>query len=367
MRARIKKILSLIGPYPYNPYLVLVFFFALFFSRFVPLVAYIPAGHLRWRAAGFVVLVAAFPSATYSIGAYLLNRFRVWSSKSLALYILEVSGFIYINFRLVPILNSFLIRITGHSSLTLAVLNINTFLAALVLGLIALALMHQAEKRIQVRLSVASHLVEQLKLDRAKLIQSDERLRRQTSQFLHDRVQSDLMVVALELKSSTGKTQEEIESVISRSVPSLERIRSVEVRHLAQLLTPNFEAGGLKAALDILVSQYKSSMDIDLKIDKSSENFDEEFRLGIYRIVEQALLNALLHGPAKRVLVSLSYTREKTIYLEVSDDGPGIPQGDSATGVGTAVIDSWVGILNGKKTVESQPGHGYRLQVEFSK
>jgi signal transduction histidine kinase len=206
-----------------------------------------------------------------------------------------------------------------------------------------------------------------LKLDRAKLIQSDERLRRQTSQFLHDRVQSDLMVVALELKSSVGKTQDVIESVLSRSVQSIERIRSVDVRHLAYLLTPNFEAGGLKAALDILVSQYKSSMDIDLKIDKSSENFDEEFRLGIYRIVEQALLNALLHGPAKRVLVSLSYTREKSIHLEVSDDGPGIPQGDSATGVGTAVIDSWVGILNGKKTVESQPGHGYRLQVEFSK
>jgi len=175
------------------------------------------------------------------------------------------------------------------------------------------------------------------------------------------------MVVALELKSSVGKTQDEIESVLSRSVQSIERIRSVDVRHLAYLLTPNFEAGGLKAALDLLVSQYKSSMELDLKIDESSGNFDEEVCLGIYRIVEQALLNALLHGPAKRVLVSLSYTREKTIHLEVSDDGPGIPQGESATGVGTAVIDSWVGILNGKKTVESQPGHGYRLQVEFSK
>jgi len=35
------------------------------------------------------------------------------------------------------------------------------------------------------------------------------------------------------------------------------------------------------------------------------------------------------------------------------------------SGVGTAVVDSWVGILNGKKTVDTVPGHGYRLVVNF--
>jgi len=29
------------------------------------------------------------------------------------------------------------------------------------------------------------------------------------------------------------------------------------------------------------------------------------------------------------------------------------------------VIDSWVGILEGKKTVDTVPGHGYRLVVNF--
>jgi len=367
MRARIKKILSLIGPYPYNPYLIFLFFFSFYFSRYIRVVAYLPAGQERWRAGGLVLLASAIPSIIFSIGSILLTRFRFWSSKSTILYVLEVTFIQYLNVLTLPFVLRFLQDKLHYFDKTLIGLSRSIFFASLALVLFALALMNRAERKISDRLNLATKLVGKLESERAKLIQSDERLRRQTSQFLHDRVQSDLMVVALELKSSVGKTQDEIESVLSRSVQSIERIRSVDVRHLAYLLTPNFEAGGLKAALDLLVSQYKSSMELDLKIDESSGNFDEEVCLGIYRIVEQALLNALLHGPAKRVLVSLSYTREKTIHLEVSDDGPGIPQGESATGVGTAVIDSWVGILNGKKTVESQPGHGYRLQVEFSK
>jgi signal transduction histidine kinase len=51
----------------------------------------------------------------------------------------------------------------------------------------------------------------------------------------------------------------------------------------------------------------------------------------------------------------------------VSDDGPGTDLDFVDSGVGTAVIDSWVGILNGKKTVDTVPGHGYRLQVAFPK
>jgi len=365
MRARIKKILSLIGPYPYNPYLIFLFFFSFYFSRYIRVVAYLPAGPERWRAGGLVLLASAIPSIIFSIGSILLTRFRFWSSKSTILYVLEVTFFQYLNLLFLPLVNRFLQDQLQYFDKTLIGLSKSIFAASLLLVLFALALMNRAERKISDRLNLATKLVGKLESERAKLIQSDERLRRQTSQFLHDRVQSDLMVVALELKSSTGKSQDEIESVLSRAVQSLEQIRSVDVRHLAYLLTPNFEAGGLKAALDILVSQYKSSMDIDLKIDKSSENFDEEFRLGIYRIVEQALLNALLHGPAKRVLITVSHSDLRNVRLEVSDDGPGIPQGESLIGVGTAVIDSWVGILNGKKTIESQPGHGYRLQVEF--
>lgn len=33
------------------------------------------------------------------------------------------------------------------------------------------------------------------------------------------------------------------------------------------------------------------------------------------------------------------------------------------SGVGTAIIDSWVSILNGRKSIEAVPGHGYQLRI----
>jgi len=87
--------------------------------------------------------------------------------------------------------------------------------------------------------------------------------------------------------------------------------------------------------------------------------------LGTYRIIEQGLLNAFVHGPAKNVFVSVSTDSVGKTQVLISDDGPGSDLDFVDSGVGTAVIDSWVGILNGKKTVDTVPGHGYRLQVVF--
>ena len=233
------------------------------------------------------------------------------------------------------------------------------------LSLFALYVMHRAERSISDRLQQANLLVTQLKADREELVNLDEAIRSQTSTFLHDRVQSDLMVVGMKLKSIQGASSTEVNEVIDRAIARLEETRSADLKNLIQVLSPNFEAGGLKGSIESLVVQYESGMTVLIEIDESSEQLDSLFLLGTYRIVEQGLLNAFVHGPAKNVFVSVSTNQSGHTAILVSDDGPGTLQGFADTGVGTAVIDSWVGILNGKKTIDTVPGHGYRLHVEF--
>ena len=225
--------------------------------------------------------------------------------------------------------------------------------------------MHRAERSITDRLQQANHLVKQLKADREELVNLDEAIRRQTSTFLHDRVQSDLMVIGMKLKSIQGASSAEVNEVIDRAIARLEETRNSDLKNLIQVLSPNFEAAGLKGSIESLVVQYESGMTVLIEIDESSEQLDSLFLLGTYRIVEQGLLNAFVHGPAKNVLVSVSTNQSGHTAILVSDDGPGTLQGFADTGVGTAVIDSWVGILNGKKSIDTVPGHGYRLHVEF--
>jgi signal transduction histidine kinase len=51
---------------------------------------------------------------------------------------------------------------------------------------------------------------------------------------------------------------------------------------------------------------------------------DSEVLLGIFRIIEQAMLNALVHGPAHRVQISVTTSAEGVTDIIISDDGPGI-------------------------------------------
>ena len=105
-------------------------------------------------------------------------------------------------------------------------------------------------------------------------------------------------------------------------------------------------------------------MAIDISIDDESESLSHDAQLGVFKIIEQSLLNSLVHGPAKHVMVSLKTDPQGRTHLEISDDGPGAGATESP-GVGTAVIDSWLSMLEGSKRIETVKGYGYRLSVSF--
>lgn len=359
------RLKNLIGPYPYNPYLIFLFFFALFFSRFIPLIAYLPAGQERWRAGGIIILASAIPSGLFAGGALVLKNFRMWSSQSTALYLLEVAFFQYLNLKLLPVINSVITNELGHGYETLVGLSFPVYLASLILVLIALALMHQADRKINNRLSMVTRLVNKLENERADLVISDENLRKQTSQFLHDQVQSDLMIVGMKLKSISGLSSPEVNEVIEGAILHLEKTRAADLKNLIQVLTPNLDAVTFSSAVDALLEKYRQNIEVFVQIDPNTESLNPEAKLGAFRIIEQAMLNSLVHGPATRIQIIASVETSSYIKIIISDNGPGVILEEVSPGVGSAIIDSWVGILGGNRKIDTTPGHGYRLEVNF--
>jgi signal transduction histidine kinase len=362
---RVRKTLALIGPYPYNPYLIFLLFMAIMVSRLMPIAYEVPAGPERHSATAMLAVLSLIPASFFAGIAWLYSRFRFWSEKSLVFYIAEVAlagSFIFIYF---PRLKPFLQENYGYDLKTPATASPAMFISSVIMFLFSLALIHTAERKILIRLKEADELVDQLKADREQLVNLDEAVRSQTSRFLHDRVQSDLMVVGMKLKSIQGSSTSEINEIVDRAIARLEDTRNADLKNLIQVLSPNFEASGLKGSIESLVVQYENNMSVLIHTDQSSEHLDSLFLLGTYRIIEQGLLNAFVHGPAKNVFVSISTDLTGKTEIVISDDGPGTDLEFVESGVGTAVIDSWVGILNGKKTVDTVPGHGYRLVVNF--
>ena len=365
MSLKIKRALALIGPYPYNPYLIFLVFFSFQSSRFATLLLEESQGLERFKAALFILLLSMPPAFCFASLAYLYTKYRFWSSKSLVAYILEVALAQSFQLLYFPVTRPILIERFDYDLPPALTLTSSSFIISLILILFALYVMHRAERSISDRLQQANLLVTQLKADREELVNLDEAIRRQTSTFLHDRVQSDLMVVGMKLKSIQGASSTEVNEVIDRAISHLENTRAADLKNIIQVLSPNFEVGGLKGSIDSLIKQYESNMAISVQINSASEDLDSLYLLGAYRILEQGLLNSFIHGPARNVFVSIGTDSGGRTEITVSDDGPGTDLDFIESGVGTAVIDSWVGILGGKKTVETVPGHGYLLRVVF--
>lgn len=367
MKISMRKAFSWMGPYPYNPVLIFSFFSACYFSRFIPVIIEQPHGLPRYEAALEMLILAGVPSYIFATIAFLVQKYRRWSNSNLFYYFLEIAFGQSFLFIISPLVHSFLKHRYNFEYEAPLTLSLGFYLGTLVMLILALGLLHRAELSILKRIQVADRLAEQLEKDRESLIFSDEELRRQTSQFLHDRVQSDLMVVGMKLKSIQGQSTDEVEEVIQKAIARLESTRASDLRNLVQNLTPNFKGGGFIDSIKNLSNQYHLDFNESITISNGIESLTENQQLGIFRITEQSLLNSLVHAESKNVRVQIKLDRNDEVRLTIEDSGPGVDLNEARSGVGSSIIDSWVSILKGKKELISTPNIGYSLTITFAK
>lgn len=359
-----KRVGRLIGPFPYKPKLLFLFFFAFLFSRFLPLIAATPPGFQRLQAFLGVFCFTLIPSLLISLTSKFLIRYRPWSSIALFPYLCEVvAGNILLNLYLRFADQSIFHDLIKSYPIVLSQ-SLGSFIISIIITLTVLSFMHRSEKEIMDRLNAAENLTEKLQEARERIIFSDEELRQQTASFLHDRVQSDLMVAALKLKSLESLKSDTDGPILKEVIKRLETLRAADLRNLVQILTPNFEGVGLGGALTTLTDHYAAEMSIVITMEEAIEPLGKKLHLGIYRIVEQALLNSLAHGPARNVQIEIKVLHKNKVTLEVRDDGPGCT--DLNPGVGSTIIDSWVSISHGSKEIITSPGAGYTLRVSLN-
>lgn len=211
------------------------------------------------------------------------------------------------------------------------------------------------------RLSFQTQLAEaalaaSLEQQRVMLI-NEERSRRQVSALLHDRVQAGLMAVCLELRMAAGRdggiTTEEVEAAIAR----IDDIRGLDVRAAARALSPDLANVDLRTGLNDLARMYEPGMvtvvEVDPALAAAARGIEGDVLLAAYRVVEQGLLNAVVHGHASKcqATVELSGT---TVSVAVVDNGRG-GASPGEPGFGSAVIDAWCRVLGGTWNLALSP------------
>ena len=240
--------------------------------------------------------------------------------------------------------------------------------AGLVLSLASILYLLRLGEEAQRRYQELARSRAELEALSAQLVDAQETERRSISRELHDEVGQSLGALLVEV----GRLAASVPSDNVKIKDHVDKIKSVAettvqtVRNIALLLRPSMlDDLGLIAALEWQGREVsrRSEMEVEVQSAEVSEKIPDEYKICIYRIVQEALNNAARHSSAKNARVTVEQTADK-ILVSVFDDGRGFdPQ--RVRGLGILGMEERVRRLGGLFTIDSKPGSGTTLKAEF--
>jgi signal transduction histidine kinase len=222
----------------------------------------------------------------------------------------------------------------------------------------------QAERRYE-ELARSRRELEELS---ARLVDAQETERKSLSRELHDEVGQSLGVLLVDV----GRLSNLISSDSAQVREQLGRIKTVAenavntVRNMALLLRPSMlDDLGLVPALEWQAREVsrRTEMEVEVHAQNVSEKLPDEYKICIYRIVQEALNNAARHASSRTASVTVAQDSQK-IKVSILDQGRGFDT-LRVRGLGLVGMDERVKRLGGTLTIESSPGLGTTVKAEL--
>lgn len=175
-----------------------------------------------------------------------------------------------------------------------------------------------------------------------ELLAISERTTQFIAQELHDGICQHLAGTAMMSKLMERQLAEKNapEAETARQICELLRTGLEELRNLSHGLHPvKGESNGLMDGLKIMAETVTKLFHIRCSFRCTTPVYidSEGIATHLFRIAQEAVNNAIKHGQADRVHISLCYTEEGTA-LSIRDNGVGIPQKTPSTGMGMQIM-----------------------------
>jgi PAS domain S-box-containing protein len=210
---------------------------------------------------------------------------------------------------------------------------------------------------------------ERLQVLSRRLVEVQEAERRHIARELHDEIGQILTGLNLSLELATRLPPEQRDERLDYARGMVETLMS-QVREMSlELRPPMLDDLGLLPALLWYAERYtdQTGVRVLLKHTGIERRFAPEIEIAVYRIVQEALTNVARHAGVGEVTVRL-WVSHDVLGLQIEDQGAGfVPEAalSSATSSGLSGMHERTLLLGGDLQIESEPGKGSRLAVEF--
>lgn len=210
---------------------------------------------------------------------------------------------------------------------------------------------------------------DQQKLRFKAVIEAEEKERIRIAKDLHDGLGQLLSTARINIAGLEGEVKKEEEVLVNNSLKMIDEAVK-EVRSISHNMMPAtlIEFGLIKATQNLIERINEAGlMKVILITDEITEKFEQSTEIALYRIVQEVLNNMIKHSNAKNIIIELRKTNSR-ILLKIKDDGKGfdIKEIDRSQGIGWKNIFSRLSMINGNINIQSLPGAGTVINIDFS-
>lgn len=201
-------------------------------------------------------------------------------------------------------------------------------------------------------------------------IDGEDKERKRIAQELHDGIGQYLSAVNLNMESIKKEIENLTDRKQDRFLNTLSIIKKAmkETRALAYTLMPvELDEYGLVLAIKSLAREMEGASDVKIKTSISNMDsiLNKNIKSNFYRIIQEAFNNAIKHGKATFIELSLKHENE-FIYCQIKDNGKGMNTNKlkEATGLGIKSIKARTETMSGVFDIESKPGEGLEITIK---
>lgn len=206
--------------------------------------------------------------------------------------------------------------------------------------------------------------VERARLHARRLESAQTEERNRLAREIHDTIAQDLSAIAFQLEAAEALLAQQREPErVRRSVTAaldLTRKGLEEARRsVLDLRAAPLEGRTLPAALAALAEEAGATFEPSPAV----VSLPPAVEVGLYRIAQEALQNALRHAAASRIVLRLETSTDR-VRVVIQDDGNGFPEEAASGRFGLVGMRERARLLGGSFQAESSPGAGTRITAE---
>ncbi|WP_229310941.1 sensor histidine kinase [Larkinella soli] len=216
--------------------------------------------------------------------------------------------------------------------------------------------------------------MDEQKMRTSYLVAGQEEERKRLSRELHDGIGQMLTAIKLQVESlekSLNGPAKEVKNLAVLKTLIAQTIQ--ETRNVSNNLMPTVLSDfGLIPAVKMLADTHdkNSPIEVSFHTNLSNVRLDKSVEIGLYRIAQEAVSNAIRHAEPHQITIDL-FEKDDYLHLIVNDDGKGFrihrsrKEENKRPSQGIHNMHERAALINGKFKISSAPDKGTKVQVSI--